>query len=122
MLDDILNPDVRFRYNRYMRQLALDLNWAEEFEVGTFLVIDVFSTVDLATYPQLHGHFILRDLATAHMRLRWGDNLSKFAEIQLPGGVVLNGDRIMQRAQAELDAIKDGFQMQYQEPDDFVIR
>lgn len=122
LLDDILNPDVRFRFNRYTRQLALDTNWAEEFEVGTFLIVDVFSTIDPETYTGLYGHYILRDIATEYMRLRWGDYLSKFGEIQLPGGVVLNGDRIVQRAKEAIEKLEADFQMKYQEPDDFVIR
>ena len=49
----------------------------------------------------------LKKYATAKIKYQWGSNLSKFAGIQMPGGVTLDGVRIMQEAQAELDKIEE---------------
>ena len=53
----------------------------------------------------------LKQYATAKMKYQWGTNLSKFAGIQLPGGVTLDGPRIMTEAQAEIDKIEDEMQI-----------
>jgi hypothetical protein len=49
----------------------------------------------------------LKTYATAKIKYQWGTNLSKFAGIQMPGGVTLDGPRIMQEAQAELDKLEE---------------
>lgn len=52
---------------------------------------------------------VLKDLATAYIKKQWGQNLSKFSGIQMPGGVTLNGDKIYNDATAEIDKIKAEF-------------
>ena len=49
----------------------------------------------------------LKKYATALIKYQWGSNLSKFAGIQMPGGVTLDGPRIMEEAKAELDKIEE---------------
>jgi hypothetical protein len=49
----------------------------------------------------------LKKYATAKIKYQWGTNLSKFAGIQLPGGVTLDGPRIMQEASEELSKIEE---------------
>jgi len=41
----------------------------------------------------------LKQYGTAKIKYQWGSNLSKFAGIQMPGGVTLDGPRIMEEAQ-----------------------
>ena len=52
----------------------------------------------------------LKKYATEKIKYQWGSNLSKFAGIQMPGGVTLDGPRIMQEAQAEIDKIEEEMQ------------
>jgi hypothetical protein len=49
----------------------------------------------------------LKNYATAKIKYQWGTNLSKFAGIQMPGGVTLDGPRIMQEAQVEIDKLEE---------------
>jgi len=49
----------------------------------------------------------LKQYATALIKYQWGSNLSKFAGIQMPGGVTLDGVRIMQEAREEMDKIEE---------------
>jgi hypothetical protein len=52
----------------------------------------------------------LKQYATALIKYQWGSNLSKFAGVQMPGGVTLDGPRIMQEAQVEIDKIETEMQ------------
>lgn len=52
----------------------------------------------------------LKKYATALIKLQWGNNLSKFAGIQMPGGVTLDGVRIATEAQAEIDKLEEDMQ------------
>ena len=53
----------------------------------------------------------LKQYATAKIKYQWGSNLSKFAGIQMPGGVTLDGVRIMEEAQREIDKIEEEMQI-----------
>ena len=50
----------------------------------------------------------LKQYATAKIKYQWGSNLSKFAGIQMPGGVTLDGVRIMQEAAEEMKELEEG--------------
>lgn len=52
----------------------------------------------------------LKRYGTAMIKLQWGNNLSKFAGIQMPGGVTFDGVRIATEAQAEIDKIEEDVQ------------
>lgn len=52
----------------------------------------------------------LKRYGTAMIKLQWGNNLSKFAGIQMPGGVTFDGVRIANEAQAEIDKIEEDVQ------------
>lgn len=48
-----------------------------------------------------------KSYATAKIKYQWGSNLSKFAGIQLPGGVTLDGPRIMEEALTEIEKLEE---------------
>jgi hypothetical protein len=49
----------------------------------------------------------LKAYATAKIKYQWGSNLSKFAGVQLPGGVTLDGPRIMEEAHADIEKLEE---------------
>ena len=54
----------------------------------------------------------LKKYATALIKRQWGANLKKFQGIQMPGGVILNGQQIYDEAVAEIKEMEDEmFQM-----------
>ena len=58
----------------------------------------------------------LKEFAYALVKAQWGRNLTKYNQVQLPGGIVINGDRILSDAQQELQQIKDRFSMDWMDP------
>jgi hypothetical protein len=52
---------------------------------------------------------VLKDLGTAMIKKQWGSNMKKFGNIQMPGGVVLNGQQIYNEAEEELARMKAEF-------------
>ena len=63
----------------------------------------------------------LKQYATAKIKYQWGSNLSKFAGIQMPGGVTLDGVRIMEEAQREIDKIEEEMQTYNVLPNEIMI-
>jgi hypothetical protein len=53
----------------------------------------------------------LKKYATAVIKRQWGANLKKFAGIQMPGGVTLNGQQIYDEAVQEIDKMEEEMYM-----------
>jgi hypothetical protein len=49
----------------------------------------------------------LKKYATALIKRQWGNNLSKFSGIQMPGGVTLDGVRIFAEAKDEIEKLEE---------------
>jgi hypothetical protein len=58
-------------------------------------------------FPDVWNDRFLKAYATAKIKYQWGSNLSKFAGIQMPGGVTLDGPRIMQEAKEEIESLEE---------------
>lgn len=65
------------------------------------------NTITKAGVSDVWNDRFVKAYATAKIKYQWGTNLSKFAGIQLPGGVTLDGPRIMEEAKAELDSLEE---------------
>jgi hypothetical protein len=74
---------------------------------GPFTSTQTGATMTSAGYSDVWNDRFLKLYTTALIKYQWGSNLSKFAGIQLPGGVTLDGPRIMQEAQAEIDKLEE---------------
>jgi hypothetical protein len=74
---------------------------------GPFTTTQSGVTMTSNGYSDVWNDRFLKQYTTALIKYQWGSNLSKFAGIQLPGGVTLDGPRIMQEAQAEIDKLEE---------------
>jgi len=74
---------------------------------GPFTSTQSGVSMTAAGYSDIWNDRFLKLYATALIKYQWGSNLSKFAGIQLPGGITLDGPRIMTEAQAEIDKLEE---------------
>jgi len=63
----------------------------------------------------------LKQYATAMIKKQWGENLKKFGNVQMPGGVVLNGQVIWDEATAEIQKIEEEMQIYNVLPNEIMI-
>jgi hypothetical protein len=84
------------------------INSPTEIVLATALTSTLSSvTMTRAGVSDVWNDRFLKQYATAKIKYQWGSNLSKFAGIQLPGGITLDGPRIMQEAQVEIDKLEE---------------
>jgi hypothetical protein len=95
--------------------LYLYTDW-DEITAGTYIIIECFRILDGDTYTDIWNDSWLKAYATQLVKLQWGENLSKYSDVRLPGGSVLNGERIMQEAREEIISLKESLVLEYQEP------
>ena len=78
---------------------------------GPFTTTQNSATMTAAGYSDVFNDRFLKKYATALIKLQWGNNLSKFAGIQMPGGVTLDGVRIMTEAREEIEKLEEEMQI-----------
>jgi hypothetical protein len=81
-----------------------------EIAANTLSANATANTMTKDGYSDVWDDRFLKQYTTAKIKYQWGSNLSKFAGVQLPGGVTLDGPRIMEEAQREIDKIEEEMQ------------
>jgi hypothetical protein len=99
-LEEMLVGKQPIRYNRHINKLYIDFDW-EKVSVGQYIVADAYNIVDPNTYTDVWKDRWLQNYATTLIKEQWGGNLTKFSNMQLPGGVAFNGEQILSDAREE---------------------
>ena len=110
LLDLELNGHQGFRFNRMTNRLYLEANWATDFILGDYIIVQSYRAMDPTTWVKVWSEPWLKKYTTALFKKQWGTNLKKFSGIQLPGGVTLDGDKLYQEAITEIKELEDELQ------------
>jgi hypothetical protein len=102
LLDFLFNMVPQLRFNRKQNKIYLDVDWQSDVVPGKYLCFDCFRALDPEEFVKVYDDLWLKKYATALIKRQWGNNLSKFTGIQLPGNVILDGQRILSEAQQEI--------------------
>ena len=65
------------------------------------------ATMSITGLTDVWDNRFLKAYATAKIKMQWGSNLKKFAGIQMPGGVTLNGQQIYDEAVEEIKSLEE---------------
>jgi hypothetical protein len=117
-LEDInflLTTEKQIRFNKRQDRLYLDLDFGS-LSVGDYLVIDCFTLLDPSTYPRVWNDSFLKPYTVALIKRQWGQNMSKFQGVKLPGGIELNGIEMYEQAEKELERIRENMSNTYEIP------
>ena len=106
LMQELLVGKQRYRFNRHTDKMYLDMDW-DRVTVGEYVIIECYQTMDPEGYSQVYGDWWLRRYTTALIKKQWGQNLSKFEGMQLPGGVTFNGQQILSDANEEIAKLEE---------------
>lgn len=120
-LDMLFSGETPIRFNRHTDKLYIDWDWSADIEVGEYIVIEGYIIVDPNTYTDIYNDRMLKKLATAYIKRQWAANMSKFAGMQLPGGVTMNGVAMYQDAMNEIKDIEELIRNTHEEPPQFLV-
>lgn len=113
-LEIMFTGEVPIRFNRHMRRLYVDWAWgSQEAPAGTIIVVECYATLNPDVYTWVWNDRWLKEYATALIKRTWGANLKKFNNIQLPGGVTLNGDKIYDEAYEDIMRLEEEMESQH---------
>jgi hypothetical protein len=72
-------------------------------------------------YNKVYNDRLLKKLATAYIKRQWGTNMKKFQGMQLPGGIMMNGQQIYNEAMQEIADIEQNIRNAAEEPPQFIL-
>ena len=120
-LSHILVGEKPIRFNQHQNRLYIDMDFANDIDVGQFIIIECYRKIDPATYTDIFDDIYLKRYATALIKRQWGANLSKFSGVAMLGGVTMNGETIYTQAQEELEKLEEQIQLSFETPIDYMV-
>lgn len=107
LMSFVLNRAPSIRFNRMQGRLHLDLNWETDVTLGTYVIAECYRALDPAESNEVWNERWLKHYVTALFRRQWGQNLSKFSGMLLPGGVSIDGQGMYDMAMQEIKDLED---------------
>ena len=114
-IDFLLSPLKNIRFNVRQQRLYIDTDW-QEMTVGDYLIIDCYRILDPNDFTRVYNDRWIKLYLTALIKKMWGQNMSKFSGVKLPGGVELNGRQTYEDAVLELQRIREEMRTHWEEP------
>lgn len=120
-MEMIFSGEQPIRFNRHQKRLFIDTSWGDKIMSGMYIIVQGYKILDPDQWTEVYNDRLLKRLATAYIKRQLGTNLSKFNGMTLPGGVILNGQKILDEATKEVDEIEALIESSLQEPPMFFI-
>ena len=116
-LDMVLNNGSyqQFRYTMRRDRLYLDVD-KDFLDTGKNILIECHRLIDPTDATEMNNDPFVKKYATALMKKQWGQNLIKYNNVQLPGGITLNGRELYTDALAEIEKIESEVLSKYAIP------
>ncbi len=120
-MDLLFSGETPIRFNRHSNKLYIDWDWNTKIDVLEYVIIEGFMILDPNDYPKVYNDRLLKKLATAYIKRQWGTNMKKFQGMQLPGGIMMNGQQIYNEAMQEITDIEQLIRSSHEEPPMFIM-
>ncbi len=122
MIDMTLNGTPQVTFSRRQNRLYL---WGDiddqDIKAGEYIALEVYETIDPNDFTSIYNDMFIKDYTTALIKKQWGQNLSKYEGVALPGGVTVNGQQIKEEAIGELAELRERLRSEQEKPIDFFI-
>lgn len=105
-LDFVLNGHQLIRFNRFKNKLELDAKWGKTIVEGQYIIVEAYRAMDPDEYMRIWANPWLKKYTTALFKRQWGNNIKKYNGMQLPGGIVIDGQRIYDEALEEIKELE----------------
>lgn len=108
-------------FTRYEHQLKIRVDWEADITKGQWVIIEaerllLDPEMEINDPSDVFNDQFLKQYATALIKEQWGENLSKFDGVQLPGGVTFSGERIRNEAREDIQRIREEARNFWEDP------
>lgn len=116
LLDMIITGDVPYTYNKKTNRLYLWQDWAGKLDAGDYIAFQANRIVDPDSYERIFNDPWIKEYTTALFKRQWGNNIKKYANYALPGGLVVNGQQIYGEAVGDIERLEAKLRDVHEEP------
>ena len=121
-IDMMLNGTPQTTFVRKQNRLYIHGDFADgDIIAGKYIVAEVYQEINDSDYTTVWNDLWLKEYTTALFKQQWGQNLSKFEGMVMPGGVTLNGRQIYDDATQDVLALRERIRLEHEVPADFFI-
>lgn len=112
MINDLMTAKPWIAFNHATSKVQM---LGHQLVVGEVIMVHGYRAVD----PEDEGINVyddrwLKKYATALIKQQWGQNLSKYDGVKLPGDVTIDGDKIYSQAEREIEKLEQEFEDRYE--------
>lgn len=116
MLDLIVTGEIPFSFNKRTKKVHLYMDWNGRLNVDDYIVFEAFRIVDPDCYCKVFSDQWLKDYTTALIKRQWGTNLTKYGNYTLPGGLIVNGEKIYNDSMIEIEQLEEKLRDTFEAP------
>lgn len=111
------HPQLRFIRKENLLYIDGDLKptGSTDVRAGKYFMVECYVHVG-GDVSDLWDDMFLKEYGSALIKKQWGENLGKFENVTLPGGVTVNGQGLIDRADAEIEKIRERLKDDYDVP------
>jgi hypothetical protein len=122
MIDQTLNGMPQVNYSQYESKLYIHGEFeTQDIKEGQYIIVEGTQLVDPVANTSVYNDRFVKAYFTALVKQQWGQNLSKFEGMQLPGGVTMNGLAILEAANAEVLKLEEDMRLEHELPVEFFV-
>ena len=121
MLQDMLTPEKTLEFSRVTNRIYVNMDWKTQTKIGEYLLFEAYKILDPNIYTEIYNDWLLKKYCTAIIKFQWGQNLSKYSGVALPGGVTMDASSIVSEARQEMQQIEEQIQSKYELPPEFMV-
>ena len=115
-IDFLLEGLKPTRYIATQDRLYLDMDWTTDVVIDQYILIKAWRALDPTTWTEIYDNMWVKDYTAAKIKKQWGSNMTKFQNVQMPGGVTLNGEMIYNDAVQELKDLEEQLRTEWETP------
>jgi len=116
MLDMIVTGEIPFTFNRRTNRVYLQMDWEGRLNANDYIVFQTRKVVSAQDYNGIWNDPWFKKYAACLIKLQWGTNLTKYTNYTLPGGLVVNGEKIYNDALLEKEKLEEDLRDTYELP------
>jgi len=120
LTNNTLNTPKRIDFNHHHGKLFIHGGWSN-IPVDTFLGIECYKRVSSEDAPEIYNSRWLKRYVVALFKRQWGNNLIKYGNAQLPGGMTINAETFYNDGRADCTALEEELRNDYEYPCDFYM-
>ena len=113
-------PQIQFSRHSGTLNIAGDLRDGGDIKVGDYIMLEMF-VEEAESVGGVYNNLFMKNYVTAILKKQWGENISKFEGMTLPGGITLNGRQIIDDANQELEREHEKLRNEYDNPPFFFM-